>query len=915
MSAPRWCLAVLRRLAPAGREEEVAGDLEEVHQARLRRHGRAAATALSIVDTLDMSSALLAARLRARRKRGRGDTGRALTGRRGYAVSILDFKLGARMLLRYPGLTLLGGLAMAFAIFAGAGTYEFLTQVARPRLPLPEGDRIVGVRLWHIASSSVDEQASFDLARWRTALTTVEDLGAFRSRRWNLITENGPPVPEVVAEISASAFRVAAVPPVLGRTLIEADERPGAPRVVVIGYELWQRRLAGNPSVIGMTVRLGDEPHTVVGVMPAGFGFPVAHGLWTATHFGAPGVGPREGPDINVFGRLAPGVSLAEAQEELTLLGAVLSADEPATHEHLRPHVLPWARSMITPPGSISSSLLSILILSTNLPLVLFLILISGNVALLMFARAAGRESELVVRSALGASRARIIAQLVAEALVLAAVACAVGLAAARYGLLGLLNLVRHEIMHGQPLPFWFRAQLSPEAIMYAVTLAILAAAIAGGLPGLKVTRNISTQLRSASAGGGGFRFGGVWTALIVTQIALTVMFPVFAAAMRGEADPALVNDMPIADDDFLVARLAMNTPDPASGAAAPADSAFAHFLETYRTTASRFVDRLSADPRVTGVTFAERAPHMYHYWRQIEVERGGAPARDERGHRMGSSRIAQNYFDVLGVDMLAGRAFHAGDAAAGHVVIVNQSFVNDVLAGGNPIGRRIRVVAMEAYRDPTQEPGPWLEIIGVAPDLGTRSGYGQAGIYHPATVASVNTPHIIVGLGAGAQEFRPELYAAAVAVDPRLRVDDLVTLADVNRGNREIYTFWFRITIGLTAVGLLLSLGGIYAVMAFTVAQRTREIGIRVALGSTRRAILAAVFRRPALQVLAGILMGGALLAVTMQMAGSALSFQLAVQLLVYMAIMACVCMSACVLPTRRALSIEPGRALRSEG
>jgi predicted permease len=911
MSAPRWCLTVLRRLAPAGREEEIAGDLEEAHAARLRRHGRAAATALSIVDTLDMSSALLAERFRARRKRGTRDTGRALTGRRGFAVSILDFKLGARMLARYPGLTLLGGLAMAFAIFAGAGAYEFLMQVARPRLPLPEGDRIVGVRLWHVASSSVEEQASFELARWRTALTTVEDIGAFRSRRWNLITENGPPVPEVVAEISASAFRVAAVPPLFGRTLIEADEQPGAPRVVVIGYELWQRRLAGEPSVIGTTVRLGDVPHTVVGVMPAGFGFPVAHGLWTATRFDAPGIGPREGPDINVFGRLAPGASLDEAQDELTRLGAVLSADEPATHEHLRPQVLPWARSLIAPPGSISSSLLSILILSTNLPLVLFLILISGNVALLMFARAAGRESELVVRSALGASRGRIIAQLFAEALVLATVACAVGLAGARYGLLGLLNLVRHEIMHGQPLPFWFRAQLSPEAIGYAVVLAVLAAAIAGGLPGLKVTRNISTQLRRASAGGGGFRFGGVWTALIVTQIALTVMFPVFTAAMRGEADRALVNDMPIADDDFLVARLALNTTDPASGAA---DSALAHFLETYRTTVSRLVDRLSADPRVTGVTFVERAPHMYHFWHQIEVEGAAAPARDERVHRTGSSRIAPNYFDVLGVDMLAGRAFHAGDAAAGHVVIVNQSFVADVLDGRNPIGRRIRLMAMKEYGDPTQESGPWLEIIGVAPDLGTRSGYGQAGIYHPAIMASVNTPHIIVALGSGAQEFRPELYAAAVAVDPRLRVDDLMTLADVTRGNREIYTFWFRITVGLTAIGLLLSLGGIYAVMAFTVAQRTREIGIRVALGSTRRAILAAVFRRPALQVFAGILAGGALLAVAMQMAGGAFSFRLVVQLLVYMAIMAVVCMFACVLPTRRALSIEPGRALRAE-
>ncbi|MEX1184531.1 MAG: hypothetical protein WEF86_15075, partial [Gemmatimonadota bacterium] len=167
-SPPRWCLALLRRLAPAARANEIEGDLREAHAARLRRRGRRAAVALTILDTFDMARVLLAERLRSRAGR-RATTSRACTSR-GFAVSILDFKLGARMLVRYPGLTLLGGLAMAFAIFAGAGTYEFLTQVVRPMLPLPDGDRIVGVRLWHAASSSVEEQASFDFARWREGL-------------------------------------------------------------------------------------------------------------------------------------------------------------------------------------------------------------------------------------------------------------------------------------------------------------------------------------------------------------------------------------------------------------------------------------------------------------------------------------------------------------------------------------------------------------------------------------------------------------------------------------------------------------------------------------------------------------------------------------------------------------------------
>jgi hypothetical protein len=316
-----------------------------------------------------------------------------------------------------------------------------------------------------------------------------------------------------------------------------------------------------------------------------------------------------------------------------------------------------------------------------------------------------------------------------------------------------------------------------------------MAAAFAGGLPGIKVTRNISTQLRSASAGGGGFRFGGLWTALIVTQIALTVTFPVFALAVRSDAKQELANDLPIAAEDFLAGRLAMNAPDAAGDAA---DSALAQFHDDYRTSVVRLTQRIASDPRVAGVTFAQRLPRMYHPWNQIEVEGGAAPTRDERGHRMGLSHIAPNYFDVLDVELLAGREFHSGDVEANAaVVIVNESFVSDVLAGANALGRRIRYLADEGYRDPTQEAGPWLEIVGVAPDLGTVSGYGAAGIYHPAAPGSAQTPHMIIEIAGDAGAFRPALFDAALAVDPRLRVDDVMTLTDVTAGSRDFYAFW----------------------------------------------------------------------------------------------------------------------------
>lgn len=251
----------------------------------------------------------------------------------------LDLKLGGRMLIKYPGLTLVGGAAMAFAIAVGTAGFEILTQMVDPRLPLDDGHRIVGIRLWHTASNSVEEQALHDFVTWRE-LESVEDLGALQDLERNLITEDGRAEPVHVAEISASAFRLARVAPLLGRSLVEADEQSGAPPVVVIAHDLWQTRFAGNPAVIGPTVRLKNAQSTVVGVMPEGFAFSVNHRLWAPLRLNALDYSPRSGPEIKVFGRLAPGATLDQARAELTTIGLRAAADFPDTHEHLRPEVL-----------------------------------------------------------------------------------------------------------------------------------------------------------------------------------------------------------------------------------------------------------------------------------------------------------------------------------------------------------------------------------------------------------------------------------------------------------------------------------------------------------------------------------------------------------------------------------------------
>jgi predicted permease len=841
------------------------------------------------------------------------DAARAARGLRtvdGLRVSWLDVKLGGRMLVKYPGLTLVGGLAFAFAIWVAAGAFEFAGQVLFPRLPLPDADRVVALESWDAAAGRAEPRVLHDFAAWRTELRSVEDLGAYRLAQRNLITSDGDSRPVEVAEISASAFRVAPARPLLGRTLSEADERPDAPAVAVIGHDVWQVRFGGDPNVVGRTVQLGRTPTTVVGVMPEEYAFPVSQSLWIPLRV-SPVDHPRGGgPGLALFGRLAPGASLAEAQAELTTWGRRAAADFPGTHRHLRPRVKPYAQSVALVEGS------ELFIARSSYGFfVMLVVLICGNVALLMFARAATREGELVIRNALGASRGRIVAQLFAEALVLGGVAAAVGLGAANVGVRLLVRAF--EAHSGQRLPFWFHANLSPWTVLYAVGLAVLGAVIAGVLPGLKVTRGLQERLRQAAAGAGGLTFGGIWTAVIVAQIAVTLAFPVVAFSVYGgvRGARAIVADFPAAE--FLSARIALDR-EPLPGA----DTSLAAFVARRQATARELERRLHAEPGVAGVTFAERLPRMDHLPHWIEVDSGGAAPEDPRfpgGYRTSSSAVDADYFDVLGAPVRAGRAFHAGDLAPdSRVVIVNESFVRLVLGGRNPIGRHLRYKWRNDESGPlsgSAGPAPWYEIVGVVPDLGMSAAADPkvAGFYHPLAADVVVPLHVAVHVRGDPVAFAPRLRAVAAAVDPTLRIDAIARMDTLSNPGIEFSMFWVRLLAVVSAVALLLSMAGIYAVMSFTVARRTREIGIRVAIGASRRRIVAAVFARPLAQVGLGVVAGG-VLTVVMNDGVDHPTLDIFAGALAYATLMLGVCLLACIVPTRRALQIQPTEALRSD-
>ena len=561
----------------------------------------------------------------------------------------------------------------------------------------------------------------------------------------------------------------------------------------------------------------------------------------------------------------------------------------------------------------------------------MLLVLVCGNVALLLFARAATRESELVVRSALGASRSRIVAQLFAEALVLGGVAAVVGLVAADFALRSWgMNFL--EVNLGR-LPFWYDLRLSPATVLFAIGLTVLGSAIAGVMPALKVTRGMGSRLKQAAAGAGGLQFGGVWTAVIVVQVAVTVAFPAIVyveqwqlrhvqtfrrrirrRGVSGGADRDGCSDRPGSGRRCGPRRASALRSRPPSTSCAGA----LQLSQGSPASPSWTGFRARATPTLaSSFTMTRPAP------RQSAREASANPRLPLR--EVSVAGIDPSYFDVLEAPILAGRAFNAGDLAPGaRVAIVDQGFVDQVLQGRNPIGQRVRFVE-DGDDAAARNSDPWFEVVGVVKELGmgapTEKGRA-AGFYLPATPDRLDRVYMMVHVRGDPMLLGPQLREIAAAVDPTLRLSELQRVDEVTNDILWVVRLWLRVTILMTAIALLLSLAGIYAVLSFIVARRTREIGVRVALGASRRRVVGAIFRRP-------LITGGARhprrrrahrrcgqhrlhdrIARAASPAG--LSLEQVAMLLAYATLMLGVCLLACVVPTRRALGVEPTVALR---
>ena len=803
----------------------------------------------------------------------------------------LDVKLGVRVLIKYPGLALVGvfGIAVAVAIAAGGFSVMYANFLA-PSLPLEQGDRIVSIQIWDSAASKPERRILRDYQGWREGLKSIEEIGAFRTVTANLIAPGAPPESVTVASMSASGFTVARVRPLTGRYLLQEDEREDAPSVVVIGENVWRNRFGADPAILGRTIQLGTTSLSIVGVMPEGFAFPVNHRFWMPLRIGSALPEPLTGPDLMAFGRLAPGSTITNAQAELATIYQRTALAFPKTYAQLRFQVTPYASSF----GGLGETPSVTELLLMNLVMTMLLVAVCLNVAILVYTRTAMRQSEISVRTALGASRGRIVAQLFIEALVLSAAGAIVGVAIAA---LALRQVTIITLPLASMVPFWVSFRLSPQAVLYAVMLSVLGAAIVGIVPALQATgRRVQSGARVIGSGGSGMRLGGTWTVLVVAQVAFAVILlppAVFNAWYNLRAELA---DPGFAAEEFLTAQLWMDYLQSADRTA----------TDRYTGRQVELMRRLDAEPRVSGATFAMATPGN---------EPGASIDTQGASHEVRFNRVAVNFFRTLDVPILAGRGFEPADvsaAGAGRaepresgVVVVNQSFALRVF-GGDALGRRIRYTESER----------WYEIVGIVRDFpaGVSPGMldSQLRLYHPVAAGQVQPVTMALRIRGGAPStFARRLSEVAAAVDPDLQLRTILSMKDALRQEQWIRRLEAGVLGGVSLSVLLLSSAGIFALMSFTVSQRRREIGIRIALGADRKRIIASVFSRALAQLAIGAALGTAA-AATLESGNHLMRGNAAIVLPLVALFMMAVGFVAALGPARRGLRIEPTEALR---
>ncbi|MGE3774528.1 MAG: ADOP family duplicated permease [Gammaproteobacteria bacterium] len=801
---------------------------------------------------------------------------------------IEELKAAVSGLARVPAFT-----ALAVGVLGlGLGAVIFMYGVADTLMlkppPFPNAERLYTIVTIDGQTAGDYDQSMLprDYLRIREAQTQFEAMGSIYVGT-TYLTGDGQAERYDGGFADGYIFDVAGVAPELGRIILPRDTIEGAAPVVVLSHDLWTERFDADPAVIGRTVRVNGKSSEVIGVMPKGFTFPSTAALWVANQQDAMRVARNEGVDTAVFGRLRADGDPDVAQQELAPVAAAIKAEagQQAFNGHFE--LVPIAAAFI---GDDGATLIWTLVVAVG-----FVLLIAcANVSNLLLARSAYRVRETTVRSALGASRGRLIVHMLAEGVVISALATALGLLLGSIALDG-MQLAMARLMDDSPS--WWIFRIDYRVVVVAVGAALLSTVIAGLPAALRASRpSLDALLRDGGRTGTGLAIGKIAWALVVFEVALACLLLGTAAMLTKSVLQATSSDVGVETAGIMTARVGL------TAGSYPEDEEQIRFWET-------LVQRIQSQPGIHAASVSDSLPGHGSGDGPVSVE-GRDYGDDSTKPFVNHLTVSPSYFETFHIAPTQGRLFDSRDNKDTiPAVVINESVAREMFPGESPLGKRIKFDLAEKDM--------WFTIIGVVPDVVMdNDGKVDQGVY----VSVLQRPERFMSIAVRGEGDPRSLVApirtALAQTNPDLALYWLRTFDE----SRMIRTAGFRIVGTMFAVfaviALVLAAAGLFGVLAFHVGQRTREIGVRRALGADDRRILKMIMRASGIQVGIGIVIGMALLPVMGRGLGDILDdgpFDPTVYSLVLLA-MVVVAVAATLTPTRRALKVDPAAALRYE-
>lgn len=807
-----------------------------------------------------------------------------------------DIRFALRQLSKSPGFTFVAVLTLALGIGLVATQFSLIDGILLRGLPMPDAQRLMHVSRQSPQSSDPNQWEPLpfrDFLVLREKQTSFESLAGVMAGGMNLSGEGRTPSRHSGAAVSANLLEVLRQQPMLGRWFTVDEDRPGQPLYVVLSQALWQEQFAGSPGALGRPISVNGEPGTIIGVMPPRFTFPGQQRLWTNLR-ATPGDDPRLNlvQRVELIGMLKREVTPAQARAELATLAAGLARLWPETnigYERLNVQKFAYAYT-----GGNTQPILYLMLAMT----VFILALACVNVANMLLGRASQRTRELAVRAAVGASRIRLLRQLLVEALLLAGIGAVGGLQFAGFG----VDLLQRYLIDEVYLPGWFEFRVDHRVVAIAMLATLAAGLLAGILPAWQASRiDVNTALKDDSRAAAGLGHGRVARWLVIAQIAFSSMLLVAASVLGWTVFQIRQANLRYAPDRLMTGRIELHE------TTYPTNAACAGF---YRT----LLERLTNEPGVETVAVSSRNFVGPGVSTQVAPE-GAVYAHENDRPAVWLEVVSTDYFKLIGVAPTAGRLFDSREQAAPdtRAAVINESFARKFWPGADPLGRRFRS---------NQTRDLWVTVIGVVPDLQMQGlfaapGRDEAGFYLVQDQMGWGWLDLYIRTRSDPLQLFDPVRQTIARLDPNQPIHSVGTLTSQTALVVRGFTIIGAMAGIFAIITLFLGALGVYGVTSQAVSRRTREFGIRMALGSSVVEVLRLVLRQGGRQIGVGLgvgLFAGFLLTRPLQ---SIFGGQMANNPAIYVLVAALISLVGLVslwLPARRAARIDPMIALRAE-